>query len=246
MTTIQPDINSILRDGRGLAMRVELLAPDVTTWLASPQQGLVATIDRIGGSHATAQALARLAPPEPFVVSVVEQGDLVWAELECDGTSGGEESSILGVSRTPDGLVSRIVWLRAQRVPRPELVHVAASPDARPVFESYFDDLNHCRFQEASSHFTVNTIYSHPPYAGGTERVLYLGRHALCRGFIEDRGESPVRHVIVGCWQEGSRVFLEGVIDGVPNGGTFFSTGRLTPTGHVDRYVAFYTSARLT
>ena len=84
-------------------------------------------------------------------------------------------------------------------------------------------------FREAASHFTVDTIYSHPPYAGGTERVLFRGREALCRGFVTERGPSPVRQIVTAFWQRGTRVFVEGVIEGIPNGGTFFSTGQMTP-----------------
>ena len=85
------------------------------------------------------------------------------------------------------------------------------------------------RFREAASHFTLDTIYSHPPYAGGRQRVLFRGREALRRGFVIERGPSPARQVITGFWQRGARVFVEGVIEGIPDGGTFFSTAQISP-----------------
>jgi hypothetical protein len=36
-----------------------------------------------------------------------------------------------------------------------------------------------------------------------------------------------------------------GVVEGIPDGGTFISTGRITPDGEIDRYVAFYSARRL-
>jgi len=101
------------------------------------------------------------------------------------------------------------------------------------------------RFEEAAGHFTPGTIYSHPPYAGGAERVLFRGREALWRAFVTERGPSPARQVITHCAQRDSRVFVEGVIEGIPNGGTFFSTGQISPECEVARYVAFYSAARI-
>ena len=101
------------------------------------------------------------------------------------------------------------------------------------------------RFGDAASHFTAETIYSHPPYAGGRERVLYRGRDALARGFVTDRGASPARQIISALWQRGSRVFIEGVIEGIPRGGSFFSTAQLSAEGKIARYVAFYSARRI-
>jgi len=91
------------------------------------------------------------------------------------------------------------------------------------VLERHLADLMSSRFREAAARFTADTIYSHPPYAGGTERVLFRGRDALWHGFVTERGPSPARQVITDLWQRGDRVFVEGVIEGIPDGGTFFS-----------------------
>jgi hypothetical protein len=113
------------------------------------------------------------------------------------------------------------------------------------VLEGYFAALMNSRFGEAAAHFTRDTLYSHPPYAGGNERVLFRGREALLRGFVELRGPSPARQIVTGFWQQGDRVFLEGIIEGIPNGGSFFSTADISRGGEIARYVAFYSATRI-
>jgi hypothetical protein len=46
-------------------------------------------------------------------------------------------------------------------------------------------------------------------------------------------------------WQRGNRVFVEGAIEGIPNGGSFFSTAELSAEGEIARYVAFYSARRI-
>jgi hypothetical protein len=227
------------------------LAPDVQTWLASPSQGLVASIDSVHGAEATIDALARLAPSGLTVVGAVASEDACWAEISRRG-EGEPETCLAGLTYGATGQVTRLVWLRAPLVAGREVdgagreVDGAGGPsDGRAILERYFADLTNSRFREAAGNFTVDTLYSHPPYAGGTERVLFDGREALWRGFVELRGPSPVRQIVTGFWQQGERVFAEGVIEGIPNGGTFFATGQISPEGEIARYVAFYSSQRV-
>ncbi|MBV8219653.1 MAG: hypothetical protein JO325_14400 [Solirubrobacterales bacterium] len=143
------------------------------------------------------------------------------------------------------GAASRLVWLRAPLDPAGQANTENAAPDGRPILERYFADLMSSRFRDAALHFAGDTIYSHPPYAGGNERVLYRGREALERGFVTDRGPSPVRQIISGLWQQGNRVFVEGVVEGIPHGGSFFATAQLSAEGKIARYVAFYSARRI-
>jgi hypothetical protein len=232
---------------------VSVLAADVRAWLASPQQGLAAAVESVRGADDTADALARLAPSGVTVVGAVRSDNACWVEVTRAG-DGEPETCIVGLTYD-GGAVSRLVWLRSPLVPAragdgPALPAAAdddesATPDARPIFERYFADLVSSDFAAAAAHFAGDTIYSHPPYAGGKERVLYRGREALLRGFVTDRGPSPVRQVVTGLWQRGDRVFVEGVIEGIPNGGTFFSTAELNTGGEIARYVAFYSARRI-
>ncbi len=229
------------------------LSPDVRTWVASPEQGLSADVEPVRGATQTTDALARLAPSDLTVVAAVLSDDACWAEITRVG-NGEPETCVAGLTYDGGGAVSRLVWLRAPLVPAsgvdaPGLPARAVDegpsvPGGRPVLERYFADLMGSRFHDAAAHFAVDAIYSHPPYAGGRERVLFRGREALWRGFVTERGTSPARHVITALWQRGGRVFVEGVIEGIPDGGTFFSTAQISSGGEIARYVAFY-SARL-
>lgn len=221
-----------------------LLARDARTWIASPAQGLTAGIDAVRGADASAAALADLSPSSLTLVAAAMTNRACWAEVT-RRADGEAETCLVGLSYDADGSVSRLVWLRAPLVAASSEVEQSASPDGRPVLERYLADLMNSKFGEAASHFTVDTIYSHPPYTGGTERVLFRGREALCRGFVTERGPSPVRQIVTAFWQRGTRVFVEGVIEGIPNGGTFFSTGQITPEGEIARYVAFYSATRI-
>jgi hypothetical protein len=248
MTSGQVDavaLEGVLAGAQGSPRAVAgALAPDVRAWLASPQQGVSAAIESVTGAEAAADALARLGPSSFEVVASVTQDDACWAEIIRRG-DGGAETCIVGLTREPAGEVSRLVWLRAPLAPARDTDVADAPPDGRPILERYFADLMSSHFREAASHFTADAIYSHPPYAGGTARVLYEGREALWRGFAVDRGPSPVQQIITGFWQRGDRVFVEGVIEGIPNGGTFFSTAQITAGGEIARYVAFYSATRI-
>jgi SnoaL-like protein len=222
----------------------ESLAPGLRTWLASPEQGLRAAITSVSGVNAGTEALARLAPSRLTVLASVRSKLAQWAEITRYGDAA-PETCLTGLTYEPGGGVSRVVWLRAPLVPPCRLGFPEGAPDARPVLESYFAALMNSRFREAAAHFTADTLYAHPPYGGANERVLFRGRDALVRGFETERGPSPARQIITDLWQQGSRVFVEGVIEGIPDGGTFFSTASVTSDGEIARYVAFYSATRI-
>jgi hypothetical protein len=220
------------------------LAPDAQTWLATPEQGLTAAIESVCGAEVTIDALGRLSPSSLAVVATVPSDHACWAEI-ARRADGEAETCIVGLTYGSAGQVSRLVCLRAPLVPAREGDAGGAVPDGRPILERYFADLMSSRFRAAAAHFTVDTLYSHPPYAGGTARVLFHGREALWRGFVTLRGPSPARQIITGFWQQVDRVFVEGVVEGIPDGGTFFATGQITPKGEIARYVAFYAGKRI-
>jgi hypothetical protein len=221
------------------------LAADVQAWFASPEQGLVAGIEPLRGPDAVTDALGRLAPSALSVAGVVSADDVCWAEITRRGDREPAETCVVGLTFDADGAVSRLVWLRAPLVPMGTGEEEADAPDGRPILKRYLAELMRSNFAEAAAQFSTDAIYSHPPYAGGTERVLYQGRGALAHGFVTDRGPSPARQVITHHSQRAGRVFVEGVVEGIPNGGTFFSTGHITPRGEIARYVAFYSARRI-
>jgi hypothetical protein len=198
----------------------------------------------VSGADATTRALAGLAPSSLTVVATVHSGLASWAEIARRGDAESE-TCIVGLTYDPDGRVSRLVWLCAPLVPSRRLDAGSAAPDARPVLEGYFAALMDSRFRDAAAHFTADTLYSHPPYGGESERVLFHGRGALGHGFETERGPSPARQIITDLWQHGSRAFVEGIIEGIPHGGSFFSTAEITGEGEIARYVAFYSARRI-
>ena len=220
------------------------LAPDVKGWFASPEQGLVADIEAAAGAEAVSAAFARLAPSSMTVVAIADADDACWAEVtRC--ADGDTETCLVRLSYDAAGRVCRVVWLRAPFAPASAVAGSCDAPDGRPILERYFAALQASRFCEAAASFALGTVYSHPPYGGGPERVLYRGRAALERGFAIDRGPTPARQVITAFSQQGDRAFVEGIIEGIPNGGTFFSTAQITPECEIARYVAFYSATRL-
>jgi hypothetical protein len=221
-----------------------VLAPDVRAWLSDPEQGVAAVVDSVAGAEATRAALARLAPSELTVAAAVTSEESCWAEIARRGTEH-PETCIVGLTCDATQLVRRLVLLRAPLVPSPVADESTAVPSARPILEAYFDDLMNSRFQDAAAHFSADAIYSHPPYGGGAERVLFRGREAVWRGFAVERGPSPARQMIAGCWQRGDRVFIEGVVEGIPDGGSFVSTAQVSSQGEIARYVAFYSARRI-
>lgn len=220
------------------------LAHGIQVWLSSPRQGLHATVEAASGPDEAARALARLAPSTITIAGEVASDGVCWAELH-RRVNGGVETCVVGLFHDELGQVAQLIWFRAPHVPACEFDERRPAPAGRPIFERYFTDLMHSRFRDAAAHFSLDTIYSHPPYRTGTGRVLFLGRQELLRGFEAERGPTPARQVITGFWQRDDRVFLTGVIEGIPDGGTFVSTGQITPEGEIGRYVAFYSARRL-
>ena len=232
------------RTERPIPPSAGVLAEEVRAWIADPAQGVAATTVSVEGAQATREALATLVPSEPVVTAAVSTERACWAEFTARG--GGEpETGVVGLTFDSEGLVRRLVLLRAALVPPSALEKSPSAPPGRPILEAYFDDLMSSRFREAAAHFSADALYSHPPYAGGSKRVLFTGREALWSGFEFERGPSPARQVITGFWQSGERVFIEGVVDGIPGGGTFFSTAQISSQGKIARYIAFYIATRI-
>jgi hypothetical protein len=229
------------RSERPVPARARVLARHVWAWIADPEQGVAATGEALDGADATRRALASLAPSALTLAACVAAEPTCWAEVTRRG-SGDPETWIIGLTLDGSGLVCRLILLRAALVPPATAGESTSAPLGRPILEAYFDDLMNSRFHEAAAHFSADALYSHPPYAGGSARVLFTGREALRRGFAIERGPSPARQVITGLWQSRERVFIEGVVEGIPDGGSFFSTAQISPQGQIARYVAFYST----
>lgn len=163
-------------------------------------------------------------------------------------TRAGDESGWLSVAQDERGAITRAVSFRCAAVEPPRASageQPTTWPDARVVLEGYFSELRAARFDDAAAQFTPDCFYTHPPYPGGSERVRYRGRDALARGFVVDRGPTPAIQVVTRFVQDGPHAFVEGQVDGIPDGGTWGSALTLAPDGLIRRYVSFYGSPRV-
>ena len=229
---------------RSATASARVLAPDVRAWTADPEQGAAGAVEWADGLDATREVLASLAPSEVTLAACVATDQTCWAEIVRRGACD-PETCIVGLSFDAEQMVRRLVLLRAPLVSASPTGKSPSVPPGRSILEAYFDDLMNSRFREAAAHFSADALYSHPPYAGGSERVLFIGREALSRGFAIERGPSPARQLITGFWQSAERVFIEGVVEGISDGGTFFSSAQISPQGEIARYVAFYSARRI-
>jgi len=139
-----------------------------------------------------------------------------------------------------DGAIRRAISLRCQAV---EPSASWAEPDdafphsARAALDRYFGDLDASRFEEAAASFSMDTLYSHPPYFPGAPRSEFRGRDELNAGFAM-RGPRKNFHELTVVLQRGR----EGIIEGYshrPDGGSaqFVSSLSLDDEGLIRRYV---------
>jgi SnoaL-like domain len=120
-----------------------------------------------------------------------------------------------------------------------------ATGNAAEVLQRYFEALDSGAFDEAADQFSADVVYSHPPYRhtgiDGNERVVFRGRGQLRDAFTA-RGRQSFDHRILAIGQRGAHCLLEGIVEGLPNGGTgsFISSLTLDDDGRIRRYVSFY------
>jgi ketosteroid isomerase-like protein len=120
-----------------------------------------------------------------------------------------------------------------------------APADAAEVLHEYFDALDRGDFEGAADQFSADVVYSHPPYRhtgiDGNERVVFRGRDELLTAF-RARGKQSFDHAILASIQRGPHCLIEGVVQGLANGGTgsFVSSLTLDGDGRIQRYVSFY------
>ena len=77
--------------------------------------------------------------------------------------------------------------------------------------------------------------------------LQYLRQGALedVLALVSGRRTSQARQIITDLWQRGSSAFVEGIVEGIPNGGSFFCTADISREGEIARYVAFYSATRI-
>jgi hypothetical protein len=223
----------------------EPLAANIVGWFATPEQGLRGEVTELHGTAAVSAALAELALCRLELEADASDGEAWWGEITRT-TPDDAETCLVHTSLDDAGRVERLLWFRAARIPGGNALYESSSANGHAVIETYFDHLTNHRFDEAVGCFTADCLYSHPPYRGAPERVLFSGSEALLDGLVNVRGRSSVQVLVETVVQNGRWVFVEGGVKGIPNGGTFTAAARLGPGNQIERYVAFYSAQRLT
>jgi ketosteroid isomerase-like protein len=145
-----------------------------------------------------------------------------------------------------DGLINRYLAFIANPPVDPAPDGSGAAPgDAVDVLRRYFEALDAGAFADAADQFSADVVYSHPPYRhtgiDSDERVVFRGRDQLLAAFIA-RGRQSFGHRLVAAGQRGPLCLLEGVVEGLPDGGdgSFVSSLTVDGDGRIKRYVSFY------
>ena len=145
-----------------------------------------------------------------------------------------------------DGLISRYLsFMTAPSVEPAPGRNGMTTEAAADVLRRYFDALDSGAFEEAADQFSIDVVYSHPPYRhtgiDGNERVVFRGRDELLAAF-KKRGQQSFDHRVLAIAQRGRHCVLEGVVEGLPDdrNGSFISSLTLDGNGLIERYVSFY------
>jgi len=197
------------------------------------------------------------APHRHEIQLCVHDGDraLVEGVTRSTATGAAEMSFAAAVSLDAEGRIARYVGFGG--APAPDLTPHAAAPTeptpngtARPadmdtVLHEYFAALDRGDFAGAAARFSPDVLYVHPPYRhtgiDSPDRVTFRGRAALLAAFTA-RGRQSFDHRVTTSIQRGPHGLIEGVVQGLPGGGTgsFVSSLTLDAAGLIRRYVSFY------
>jgi hypothetical protein len=196
------------------------------------------------GPEAGAAALRALEMPSTSIVAAVTGPGDAFAEADMDGSSLALSAQLDG-----RGALRRALVLHGGSCggagPRPWDDAAGPPPDALETIDRYFTHLSAARFAEAVECFAEECLYSHPPYRPGMPRAVFRGQAALLDGFKRLRGPRPGRAAITASAQSGAHCFVEGIFEGIPNGGTFVSSVTLSTDGRIGRLAAWYTAPRV-
>ena len=148
-----------------------------------------------------------------------------------------------------DGSISRYLAYSSPVVhPRPAVANPSSTAAGVAIdkIHEYFHALDESRFEDAAACFSVDTLYSHPPYkdpaVGGHGRAEFHGRDELTAAFHR-RGTQRIDHRIVFHAQRGPHLLLEGAVDDDAGAllGSFVSEATLDDAGLIRRYASWYT-----
>jgi ketosteroid isomerase-like protein len=222
---------------------------------ALPPTGGVETDPRLvveGRADIAAQLDRRGAKPyaHRVVLCTVEGGNAAVEGLIVDADAGAARASfVASLQLADDGTIARYLAYTSPVVdPQPAVANPSTTAPGSAIdkIHEYFHALDESRFEEAAGCFSVDTLYSHPPYkdpnVGGHGRAEFDGRDELIAAFHR-RGTQQIDHRIVFHSQRGPHLLLEGVVDDDAGAllGSFVSAATLDDAGLIRRYASWYT-----
>jgi ketosteroid isomerase-like protein len=206
----------------------------------------------VEGRDAVAAHLERRGP-KPFahraVLCTVEGRDAAVEGLIVDADGTAQRSFVASLQLADDGTIARYLAYASPVVhPQPGVANPSSATPGSAIdkIHEYFHALDESRFEDAAGCFSVDTLYSHPPYkdpnVGGHGRAEFAGRDELIAAFHR-RGTQQIDHEIVFHSQRGPHLLLEGVVhdDAGALLGSFVSEATLDADGLIRRYASWYT-----
>jgi hypothetical protein len=223
-----------------------LLTPDAVVAVAAGDDHLRHSHVLGLGPEQGCAALARLGTGTITRAAEALDGEGTWCgELVRRTATDRNETLMVSATAHDAGLIGRVMIFTLPAIDRTPVGDTVPIRPLRPILERYFAALQEDRFDDAATEFGERCLYSHPPYRAGAGRVEFHGRAKLIAGLSRERGSSPARQVVLTIARTGAHAFVEGVVEGVPRGGTFFSALSLDSSGLIARYVACYTTPRI-
>ncbi len=182
-------------------------------------------------------------------VIAVADGPVSFVEARTAG-GGRPRSLVLTATADAHGRIARLVVLTGAAVAGPSAAPAEPASGwavAGPRLDRYFHDLEAGAFAAAAEAFSVDCLYSHPPYGPGQSRIDFAGRAALLDGWLTKRGRTSSRHGVLRIVQTGRHGFIEGFAgaDHLTAGSTFLSSFTLAADGLIERYVAYYAAPQI-
>ena len=198
---------------------------------------------RTGETRFARRSSSALGPGRPEILVSLDDGASGLLEGRLVGEAGDPLATfVASLQLDGAGSITRCLLFRTPFVePSPTWgAESDASPaDARAALDTYFEHLEHGRFEAAANCFSEDCLYSHPPYAPGAGRAEFRGRAELLAGFVR-RGNRPYEHALAVTLQRGQECMIEGTATGTALGGSFVSSLSLDGEGLIRRYAAFY------
>ncbi|WP_116996919.1 nuclear transport factor 2 family protein [Desertimonas flava] len=185
-----------------------------------------------------------------IVLCTVEGQSVALEGLLLDRHSGEAQASFAAsLQLAGDGTIGRYLAYASPVVhPQPAVANPSAAEPGVAIdkIHEYFHALDDSRFEDAAGCFSLDTLYSHPPYkdptVGGPGRAEFRGRAELTAAFHR-RGAQRIDHRIVFHAQRGPHLLLEGIVNDDAGAllGSFVSQATLDEAGLIRRYASWYT-----